>query len=72
MTDRTDITCRINGKDEILPEGTTLVGFLEMKKVPPKAVVVEHNKMVLKRGTYDGIILSDGDVLEIIQVIGGG
>jgi len=72
MSDKNEITCRINGKDETLPDGTTLTGFLEMKSVPAKAVVIEYNRSVLPRGEYDGITLSDGDTLEIVQVIGGG
>jgi len=66
------ITCRINGRDEVLPKGTSLVGFLESKGIPVGAVVVELNKNVLKRGMYEGVTLSDGDMLEIVQVIGGG
>ena len=72
MSDKKEITCRINGKDETLPGGTTLRDFLEMKNVPAMAVVIEYNRSVLPRGKYDGITLSDGDTLEIIQVIGGG
>ena len=72
MTGADKITCRINGKDTTLPNGTTLLGFLEMKNVKPGAVVVEHNKSVLPKGKYDGITLSDGDMLEIVQIIGGG
>ncbi len=72
MANNDTITCRINGKDEILPHGTTLLGFLETKKVPVKAIVVEYNKSVLPKGQYDGITLNDGDMLEIVQIIGGG
>jgi thiamine biosynthesis protein ThiS len=72
MTDKPEITCRINGKDETLPDGTTLIDFLAMKNVPAKAVVIEYNRNVLPRGKYDGISLCHGDTLEIVQVIGGG
>ncbi len=58
--------------DVTLPEGTSLLDFLEKKNTPKGAVVIEYNKEVLPRGEYDGIILSEGDVLEILQVIGGG
>jgi len=72
MSNNHEITCRINGRDEVLPDGTTLLEYLEMKKTPAKAVVIEFNRRVLPRGRYDGITLSDGDSLEIVQVIGGG
>ena len=72
MRDGDTIALSINGKDEKLPAGTTLLDFLEQKGLPIPAIVVEYNKDVLPKGKYDGIVLRDGDNLEIIQVIGGG
>ncbi len=72
MTDTDSIVCRINGQDIALPRGTSLLGFLAMKNVPKDAVVIEHNKSVLPKGKYEGIVLSEGDALEIVQLIGGG
>jgi len=72
MSETVEITCKINGQDEKLPAGTSLIGFLELKTVKPGAVVVEHNGEILPKGEYDGINLADGDTLEIVQVIGGG
>ncbi|HDS30225.1 MAG TPA: sulfur carrier protein ThiS [Firmicutes bacterium] len=72
MENERKITCRINGEDYILDEGTTLVDFLDSKNIPTGAVVVEMNRKVLPRGQYDGVLLSDNDSLEIVQVIGGG
>ena len=66
------ITCTINGDTKVLAAGTTLIEYLIQRNVPPKAVVVEHNKEVLPKGQYEGIVLSDGDELEILQIIGGG
>ena len=72
MTEPETIVCTINGKDYTLPIGTTLLGFLEQKDTHPKSVVIEHNKEVLLRSEYEGVVLSDGDTLEIVQIIGGG
>jgi len=72
MAEARAIVCHINGQDQTLREGTTLLGFLESKDVPIQAIVVEHNGKVLPKGRYEGIVLSDGDTLEIIQIIGGG
>ena len=58
--------------DVTVPEGTSLVAFLESKNMPVGAVVIEFNKEVLPKGEYDGIKLNEGDTLEILQVIGGG
>ncbi|MCX6645516.1 MAG: sulfur carrier protein ThiS [bacterium] len=72
MSDPETISLTINGLGTKLPTGTTLLGFLESKKLPIPAIVVEYNKEILPKGQYDGITLADGDNLEIIQVIGGG
>ena len=66
------VKCTINGLEYALPEGSMLVDFLNDKNVPRNAAVVELNGEVLPRGQYDGISLSDGDRVEIVQIIGGG
>ena len=72
MDEQAKITCRINGMDYSFPKGATLEDFLKTKNLPAGAVVIELNKRVLQKGQYDGIVLANGDTLEIIQVIGGG
>ena len=72
MTENDKITCQINGQEYTLPKGTTLLDFLAEKKAPVPAVVVEYNKEVLLKGEYEGIVLQDGDTLEVVQIIGGG
>jgi thiamine biosynthesis protein ThiS len=72
MANPETISLIINGQVIILPSGTTLLSFLEGKNLPIPAIVVEHNKKVLPKGRYEGIVLAEGDSLEIIQIIGGG
>ena len=38
----------------------------------PVQVVVELNEEIIKRDTYDTTVLKDGDVVEILQFMGGG
>ena len=38
----------------------------------PVTVVVELNEEIIKRETYDTTVLKDGDVVEILQFMGGG
>jgi len=70
--DTENITCTINGTSQTLRRGTTLLEFLKMKGLSPQAVVVEHNRKVIPRGTYEEVEIHEGDVLEIVQIIGGG
>ena len=72
MDDKQTITCHINGREYTLPTGTTLLDFLAEKNAPVPAVVVEYNKEVLLKGEYERVVLQDGDVLEVVQIIGGG
>jgi thiamine biosynthesis protein ThiS len=72
MSEINTIRCTINDQEYSFPAGTTLLDFLNGKNIPPGAVIVEMNKRVLPKGQYEGIVLSDGDALEVLQVIGGG
>jgi len=72
MAENGNMKCRVNGSEQTLPSGMSLIDFLGTKNVKPAAVVIEHNGEVLPKGGYDGIVLRDGDMLEIVQIIGGG
>jgi sulfur carrier protein len=72
MSDEVKFDCTINGVSYTLLKGFSLSDFLKEKNVPEGAVVVEFNGTILPRGNYEGVILSDGDKIEIVQIIGGG
>jgi thiamine biosynthesis protein ThiS len=40
--------------------------------LPVPLMLVEHNGKALHRSEWSGIILADGDVLELMQVAAGG
>jgi thiamine biosynthesis protein ThiS len=63
---------RVNGKDLEMPEGTTVRQVLELRQISPNVVACELNETILKRARLGETVLSEGDVLEIIQMIGGG
>ena len=62
----------INGKKESLPEGLSLLEFLQKKKQELAGVVVEYNEKVIPREQWSAIKLQDADVLEILKFMGGG
>jgi thiamine biosynthesis protein ThiS len=62
----------VNGKPEDVAEGSTVKSLLEMKGISPNVVACELNLKILRRATLGQEMLKDGDVLEIIQMIGGG
>jgi len=66
------VIARINGKDVELAAETALLDYLARLGLDPRAVAVEHNGEILQRDRYAGTVLRDGDVLEIVRMVGGG
>jgi sulfur carrier protein len=51
---------------------TALLTYLEKLGVSPRAVAVELNGVIIERSAHEGASLSDGDVVEIVRMVGGG
>ena len=66
------IAVTINGKPVQLEGSVSLEQFLDERDVNTKFVAVAYNGNVLQREDYSGIVLNEGDVLEIVQPVGGG
>ncbi len=65
---------KVNGKEvniDTTSDAVTVSYLLEYLKIQ-SMVVVEKNGVILDRYTYDTEELIDGDVLEIVQFVGGG
>ena len=63
---------QVNGAMEIVPEHSTLSELLERLRLSGKRLAVELNGEIVPRSTYGERRLTDKDVLEIVQAIGGG
>jgi sulfur carrier protein len=66
------ITLQVNGKEIELDGPTPLTAYLEALGVSPRAVAVEQNGMIIERDAYATTTLRDGDVMEIVRMVGGG
>lgn len=66
------IALQVNGKRIELDAPTLLTAYLEILGVTPRGVAVEHNGMIIERDAYSTTTLRDGDVLEIVRMVGGG
>jgi len=64
------ITC--NGETKEITPNTTLVTLITDMNPNPDTVVAECDGRIIKRDEYDTLILSDGNVLELIRFVGGG
>lgn len=66
------ITLTINGRERQLPAELSLPALLAELGVDRRMVAVAHNGEVIPRATYDGVMLHDGDRVEVVRMVGGG
>jgi len=66
------IALQVNGKRVELEGPTALPAYLAELGVNPRSVAVEHNGSIIERAAYDSLVLDDGDVVEIVRMVGGG
>lgn len=62
---------KLNGEDQTLNDGLTLLALLEQRKLSPNKVAVELNRRLLRSDKYP-TPLKDGDEVEIVTFVGGG
>ena len=62
----------VNGKPREAEAPITILGYLESLGINPQIVAVEHNGEIIRRPNLGEVQLSDGDVLEIVRMVGGG
>lgn len=62
---------RINGVN-IDKNELSLMQYLEENSIMPHRIAVELNEEILPKANYDSTILKDGDVVEIVNFVGGG
>lgn len=62
---------RINGKD-VDAAGMKLSEYLEGENYNPKTIAVELNECIVPRDSYANTVFQDGDVVEIVNFVGGG
>jgi len=72
LPDTRTLALVVNGESRAAPEGTTLAGLLEQLGLDPRAVVVEHNRRIVRRDGLGGVHLANGDAVELIHFVGGG
>jgi sulfur carrier protein len=62
----------VNGDPRDLPDDLGLVALIEQLGLRPGSVVVEHNGTALVRSELDGVVLADGDRIELVRAVAGG
>ena len=66
------ITVQINGQKETVENDISIKTLLLNRNINPNIVACELNLKVIRRAELDNVKLKEGDVLEVIRMIGGG
>ena len=62
----------VNGEPRAVTRGGTLLELLETLQLDPRAVVVEHNRRIVRRPALAGVRVAPGDAIELVHFVGGG
>jgi len=70
MAESVDIV--VNGAPRRVQAGATLLDLLGAWSLDPRAVVVEHNRRIVRRPALGDVRVHPGDAIELVQFVGGG
>lgn len=62
----------INGEHRHIAAGVTLLELLNELELDPRAVVVEHNRRIVRRAGLSDVTVAEGDAIELVHFVGGG
>ncbi len=66
------IEVMVNGEARQIDDSLTISEFLTVFKLHERMVVVEHNGEIVPRARFSETTITDGDNLEIVQMMAGG
>jgi len=66
------VDVEINGEPRHARGGITLAELLGDLSLDPRAVVVEHNRHIVRRDALGTVHIADGDRIELVHFVGGG
>lgn len=62
----------VNDVERTVASSTTVAGLIEELGLQPRFLAVELNCRVVPRADHQATILSDGDRVEVVTLVGGG
>jgi thiamine biosynthesis protein ThiS len=62
----------INGEDHRVSGPATVADLLSQLGLDPRTVVVELNRVIVRRPRVAEVMLQDGDAVELVHFVGGG
>jgi sulfur carrier protein len=67
-----ELAVTVNGETMRLPVGASVADLLERLKILSPRVAVERNREIVPRAAYVETALTEGDALEVVELVGGG
>ena len=62
----------VNGEILTVSPGTSVADLLERLGVATPRVAVERNRDIVPKASYRETALAEGDVFEVVELVGGG
>ncbi len=62
----------VNGTSETIAAACTIAELIDRKGLKRESLVVEYNQQIVKQDRWEGIVLRDGDTIELLNFVGGG
>jgi thiamine biosynthesis protein ThiS len=62
----------VNSEPREVADGTTVETLLQALEIDRRTVAVERNREIVPRARHAETTLSEGDRIEIVQMVGGG
>lgn len=66
------IRITVNGNDQTIDDGLTIADLIRQLDLRPEHVAVERNRGLVTRKLHNETKLSEGDLIEIVTLVGGG
>ncbi len=63
---------KVNGEAVTLSQSISLKDFLESSGYIAGRIAVERNGEIVPKQSYDSVMLTEADTLEIVHFVGGG
>jgi thiamine biosynthesis protein ThiS len=66
------VVITLNGERFELDQPLSVTDLLARLDIDPRRVAIEHNLNIIKRQTFQDVVVKDGDTVEIVNFVGGG
>ena len=67
-----ELRITVNGESRTVAAGASIADLLESLGVASPRIAVERNRDIVPKAEYAETALAEGDVFEVVELVGGG